>query len=72
MSLILMLTFIVLMVIGQAINVTIAMQVDRYSETASLGVFFVLLLGFCYLAWKLAVRLTEPRQQTNENVRRAA
>jgi membrane protein implicated in regulation of membrane protease activity len=75
MSLILMLTFVVLVVIGQAINVTIAMQIDRYSEGASLLVFFVLLIVAIIVAWKLALRLTEPkddREQTKENVRRAA
>jgi membrane protein implicated in regulation of membrane protease activity len=75
MSLILMLTFVVLVVIGQAINVAIAMQIDRYSEGASLLVFFVLLVVAIVVAWKLALRLTEPkddREQTKENVRRAA
>jgi membrane protein implicated in regulation of membrane protease activity len=75
MSLILMLTFVVLVVIGQAINVAIAMQIDRYSEGASLVVFFVLLVVAIIVAWKLALRLTEPkddREQTKENVRRAA
>jgi membrane protein implicated in regulation of membrane protease activity len=75
MSLILMLTFVVLVVIGQAINVAIAMQIDRYSEGASLLVFFLLLVVAIIVAWKLALRLTEPkedREQTEENVRRAA
>ena len=67
--------FIVLMMIGQTMNVIIAMQVERFSEPLSLGVFFVLLMLFIVVAWKLALRLTEPkdtREQTNENVRRAA
>ena len=66
--------FAVLMVIGQTMNVLIAMQVERFSEPLSLGVFFVLLMLFIVVAWKLALRLTEPRdtrEQTNENVRRA-
>jgi membrane protein implicated in regulation of membrane protease activity len=53
--------FAVLMVIGQAINVAIAMQVDNYSDTAGLAVFFALLVVAIIVAWKLAVRLTEPR-----------
>jgi hypothetical protein len=56
----LLLTFAVLAVIGQAINVMIAMQVDPYSETASLAVFFALLVTVFYAAWKLAVWLTGP------------
>ena len=66
---ILIVAFAVLMVIAQAINVTIALTVDQYSETASLAVFFVLLIAGVLLAWKLAVRFTEPaagvrREQT--------
>jgi membrane protein implicated in regulation of membrane protease activity len=53
--------FAVLVVIGQAINAAISMQVDNYSETAGLPVFFVLLVAVIIVAWKLAVRLTEPR-----------
>lgn len=53
--------FAVLMVIGQAINAAISMQVDNYSEAAGLPVFFVLLVAVIIVAWKLAVRLTEPR-----------
>ena len=72
----LILTFAVLMIIGQAINVMIAMQVDPYSETASLAVFFLLLAGFIVLAWKLAVRLTAPagerRQVKQQPARHAA
>jgi membrane protein implicated in regulation of membrane protease activity len=67
--------FAVLMVIGQTMNVIIAMQVERFSEPISLVVFFVLLVVAIVVAWKLALRLTEPRdtrEQTNENVRRAA
>jgi len=66
--------FAVLMVIGQAVNVIIAMQVERFSEPLSLVVFFVLLVLAIIVAWKLALRLTEPRdtrEQTNQNVRRA-
>ena len=66
MSLLLILAFIVLAVIGQAINVTIAMQVDPYSETASLAVFFTLLLVLLYLAWKLAVRFTAPAAERHQ------
>jgi hypothetical protein len=59
----LILVFAVLAVIGQAVNVTIAMQIDPYSETASLAVFFILLVTFFWLAWKLAWWLTEPRAE---------
>jgi membrane protein implicated in regulation of membrane protease activity len=62
----LILTFAVLMIIGQAINVVIAMQVDPHSETASLAIFFVLLAVFIVLAWKLAVRLTAPANERRQ------
>jgi hypothetical protein len=72
----LLLTFIVLAVIGQAINVMIATQVDAYSEAASLAVFFALLVVVFYIAWKLAIRLTataEERQPAKRQpARRAA
>jgi hypothetical protein len=72
----LLLTFAALAIIGQAINVMIAMQIDPYSEAASLAAFFVLLLSFFYLAWKLAVRFTAPagerRHVRQEPVRRSA
>ena len=56
--------FIVLVAIGQAINVVIAMQVEQFSEPASLAVFFALLVLAIVAAWKLAVRLTEPRDES--------
>jgi membrane protein CcdC involved in cytochrome C biogenesis len=67
--------FAVLMVIAQAINVAIAIQVDNYSDSAGLVAFFALLVVSIIVAWKLAVWLTEPRgkrQDANENVRGAA
>jgi hypothetical protein len=59
----LLLVFIALAVVGQAVNVMIAMQLDRYSEAASLAVFFALLVTVFWTAWKLALRLTEPGER---------
>jgi hypothetical protein len=53
-------SFVGLLVIGEGINVAIALLVERFSEAASLAVFFGLLLVMIVTAWNLAVRLTEP------------
>jgi hypothetical protein len=53
-------SFVVLLVIGEGVNVAIALLVERFSETASLAVFFALLLVVIVTAWKLAVHLAGP------------
>jgi hypothetical protein len=53
-------SFVVLLVIGEGVNVAIALVVERFSEAASLAVFFALLLVVIVAAWNLAVRLTQP------------
>jgi len=45
--------------LAREFNVAIALLVERFSETASLAVFFALLLVVIVGAWKLAVRLTQ-------------
>lgn len=53
-------SFVALLVFGEGINVAIALLVERFSEAASLAVFFGLLVVVIVAAWNLAVRLTEP------------
>lgn len=57
----LLLTFLVIAVAGQALNMFIAIQIERHvSEAAGVLAFFALLVVVFVTAWKLAVRLTEP------------
>jgi hypothetical protein len=57
----LLLTFLVLAVFGQALNMFMAIQIERQvSESAGVLAFFALLVVVFITAWKLAVRLTEP------------
>jgi uncharacterized protein HemY len=58
---ILLATFLGLVIVGQAANVLIAMGVEQFSEPASLALFFVMFAAVFYVAWQLAVRITERR-----------
>jgi len=53
-------SFLALLVIGEGMNVGIALLVERFSEAASLTVFFALLVLVIVTAWHIAVRLTDP------------
>lgn len=52
-------TFLGIVIVGEAVNVMIAMAVEQFSETIGLALFFVLFAGVIYGAWKLAVRITD-------------
>jgi hypothetical protein len=45
LSMVLIGSFVVLLVIGEGVNVAIALLVERFSETASLAVFFAFVAG---------------------------
>jgi len=55
-------SFVVLLVIGEGVNVGISLLVERFSEAASLTVFFALLIVVIIAAWQIAVRCTDPRR----------
>lgn len=57
----LLVAFVVLSVVGQAINFAIAIQIERFSEIAGVIVFFALLVTVFVVAWHVAVRITEPK-----------
>lgn len=60
----LLFAFIALAVAGQALNMFIAIMIERHvSEAAGVMVFFALLAVVFIAAWKVAVRLTEPAAQ---------
>ena len=57
----LLLVFIVNVVIGQALAIFLGLAVERlHSPYAGLITFIVLYFSIFWLAWKLAVRLTQP------------
>lgn len=58
----LLVTYIATVLVGQGLAVSIGLLVDRlYSSYAGLVVFIPLYFAVFYLAWRFAVRITEPR-----------
>jgi hypothetical protein len=58
----LLLTYVISVVLGQAAVIGIAVVADQfYSSFTSLMIFFPLFFGMFWLAWRVSVRLTEPR-----------
>jgi hypothetical protein len=53
------LVYVAFVIIGDSIAVAIATFVERYSEPASLLVFFALFVLVFWIGWWLAVRVTE-------------
>jgi hypothetical protein len=63
----LLVTYVVTVVIGQAIVIGIGLMVERYySSAASLWVALSLYFMMFWLAWQIAVRLTEPRSSPGD------
>jgi|Tabmets5t2r1_1033131.scaffolds.fasta_scaffold781728_1 hypothetical protein len=56
---ILLLTFAAIVVVGQLVNVAIALTVEQFSESASVLVFLSLFAVVMIGAWLLAIRLTD-------------
>ena len=58
----LLVTYVICVLIGQAVVVGLAIATDQlYSPFVSLWVFFPLFFGMFWLAWRVSVRLTEPK-----------
>ena len=53
------LVFVAFVLVGDAAAVGISSVVERFSESASLIVFFALFVGVFVVAWKLAVYVAE-------------
>jgi hypothetical protein len=61
----LLVTYLVCLIVGQAITIGIGLSIDRfYSPTASLPISLFLYFGMFWVAWKVAVRITEPKATT--------
>jgi hypothetical protein len=58
----LMLTYAVLAVLGNAVIYFIGLGIERAWPAASLPLYLLLFFGVLWLAWILAVRITEPKQ----------
>jgi hypothetical protein len=57
----LLVTYVVTVVIGQAIAISIGLLIERYhSSAASMAVWLTLYFMMFWLAWRVSVRLTEP------------
>ena len=53
------LVFVAFVLVGDAAAVGLSSVVERFSESASLIVFFALFVGVFVVAWKLAVFVAE-------------
>jgi len=59
----LLLAYVVSLVVAQSIAVGVGLIVDRlYSSYTGLVVFIALYFVMFWVAWKFAVRITEPKQ----------
>lgn len=66
-GLVLVAVFFVITMVGQTVAVSLGLLVERYL-TAHAGVitFVICYFAVFWIAWRLAVRLTEPRTQERE------
>jgi hypothetical protein len=62
----LLIVYVIAIMVGDLVAVGIAEVVERYSEKASLGVFLALYFVVFWVAWRIAVRVTEPRPTLSE------
>ncbi len=58
-----MVVYILIVVVGETITVAIGLVLDRIFPSASLTVSLTLFFAILWLAWVLAVRLTEPKDK---------
>jgi hypothetical protein len=59
----LLLVYLVLMIAGDLIAYGIGLVIERNAPAASLPAFLAMYFGFLWVAWLIAVRITEPRPQ---------
>jgi hypothetical protein len=58
-AMLLLAVFIVFAFVGQAINIWICIVIDKVAPNFSFMVFFVLYMAVFWLAWRLAIHVTE-------------
>jgi hypothetical protein len=60
----LLFTFIICVIVGQSISVGLGLMVERYSTPyTGLLTFMASWFAMFWIAWRLAVRITEPRSR---------
>jgi hypothetical protein len=60
----LLLTFIICLLIGQSLSIGLGLVVERYSTPyTGLVTFITSYFAMFWLAWRAAVRITEPRSR---------
>jgi hypothetical protein len=58
----LLLTFIVCLLIGQSLSIGVGLMVERYTTPyTGLITFIACYFAMFWVAWRVAVRITEPR-----------
>jgi hypothetical protein len=58
----LLIVYLVLMVIGDLVAYFIGLIIERSAPAASLPAFLAMYFGFLWVAWVIAVKVTEPKQ----------
>jgi hypothetical protein len=58
---ILLTAFIISVVVGDLIAVAVCAVIEQFSEPISLLVFLAMFIGVIPIAWRVAVRVTEPK-----------
>jgi hypothetical protein len=60
----LLLTFLVCLLIGQSLSIGVGLLVERYSTPyTGLVTFLACYFTMFWIAWRVAVRVTEPRRR---------
>ncbi len=63
----LLVAYLVCLIVGQAITIGIGLSIDRYySSTVSLPISLFLYFTMFWVAWKVAVRITEPKAEATD------
>jgi len=61
----LLVAYLICLVAGQAVTIMIGLSIDRfYSPTASLPISIFMYFLMFWVAWKIAVRITEPKAKS--------
>jgi hypothetical protein len=60
-TMILVAYYVVLVLVGDLVAVVLCLWIERYWPTASLAIFLAFYFIILWVAWKLAVRLSEPK-----------
>ena len=58
---ILLTAFLIIVVVGDLIAIGICAVIEQFSKSASLLIFLAMFMGVIPLAWRVAVRATEPQ-----------